>query len=298
MRRFSAIVRATALEICSEPLALLLTMSATALAFLAPRLHYHQFGDPTRMARDAGFSALFTCGSVIAVFCTIRSFRREVETGTMEMALAHPISRPGFFLAKTFGAFCAYLVLAAVVLGTTAVMFHGAAVGGEVARRTGDIARIFWPHLVAAVSVAAVPLVVGAALNRFARCRFVLSAVLLSFALATSGAAVVFWMAGAFVLRLLPVAALLVLLSSVLLTAAAALSVRLKANAAAAGTGVVALLLVPAVGNYYLADALSGGGSLPWSYVAWAAAATLPAVVAFLLLGAHLINGRDIQWTL
>ena len=104
MRQFFSIARATALEMASEPLALLLTLSAMALAVLAPIMHYHQFGEASRMARDAGLSALLVFGIAYAVFCTVKSVRREIDSGTLEMALAHPVSRAGFFLAKLTGA--------------------------------------------------------------------------------------------------------------------------------------------------------------------------------------------------
>ena len=297
MRGLLSIAKSTALEILSEPLSLLVMLSALALTVFAPAFHYHQFGDPTRMARDAGLSALFTCGSVIAVFCTIRTFRREIESGTLEMTLAHSVSRTGCFLAKTLGATLAYLAFALVIFGTAMVMFDGAAVGGVLARQTGDVARIWGPCLAGGVSVILLPLVLAAALNRFAQFRFVLSAVTLAVLLGAAGAVAVAFHAGAFALRLVPVTVLTVLPTLVLLAAAAAFSVRLRATAAAAAVGVVFALLLPAVGNYYLADALSGNGTLPWRYVALAAAVTAPGVAAFLVLGIRFINGRDILWT-
>ena len=297
LKRSLSIIKATALEMLSEPLTLLVSLAALALAVLAPAFHYHQFGDPTRMARDAGFSALFTCGSVVAVFCTIRAFRREVETGTMEMALAHPVSRSAFFLSKTMGAFLAYLVFAAIVFGVTLAIFQGAVIGGAIARRTGDIARIYGPFLAAGVSVAVVPLTLGAILNRFAGCRFVLTAMTVAFVLSVVEAGVVLWLSRLTVLRLLPVGVLVMALAVPLLTAAAAFSIRFRANAAASAVGVVFLALLPAVGNYYLVNALADGGTLSWGYVGFAVAALLPATAAFLLLGIHFINGRDIQWT-
>ena len=301
LRSSIAIVRSTALEILSEPLTLLVLLAALALSVLAPTFHYHQFGDPTRMARDAGFSALFTCGSVIAVFGTIRSFRREIESGTLEMALSHPVSRTGFFLSKAVGSLFAYLGFVTIVFFTTAVMFDGALLGGLAAAQTGDIARIFGPCLVGGVAIIVLPLVIAAVLNRFAGRPFVKSAIFGALLLA---AVVKIVMVGLFglqllrtVLRLLPVAALLVFPAAVLTSAAASAAVWLRANAAAAVVGVVFLLSVPMIGNYYLADALSRAEGLPWSYVLMAAAVTLPAVVAFLIVGVHLINGRDIQWT-
>ena len=137
------------------------------------------------------------------------------------------------------------------------------------------------------------PLVVGAALNRFAGCRFVLSFFAVSAALALAAG---LWTACRnfpLVVRMLPVALLIVFLTLVLLLAAAAFAVRLKANAAAACVGVVVTLLVPAVGNYYMSDALTGGGSVGWTYVGLAAAATLPLALIFLFLGFNFANGRD-----
>ena len=264
---------------------MLILLAALALAVFAPAFHYHQFGEPTRMARDAGLSALFTCGSVLAVFGTIRAFRREVESGTLEMALAHPVSRGGFFLAKTAGAFVAYLAFAAIVFGTSLTIVWGADVGGRLAARTGDLAQVFGPALAAGVSVILLPLVAAAALNRFARFRFVLTAFAcaLALALALGGGALA--LAPRLLARFLPVALLLAFPALVLLAAAAAFSLRFRANAAASAVALVFAASLPAVGNYYLSDALSEGGAVPWAYVGLAALAALPAVAAFLLVG-------------
>ena len=295
MRSVVSVVKATALEVLSEPLTLLVQLAALTMAVLAPAFHYHQFGEATRMARDAGFSALFTCGSIMAVFGTIRAFRREIESGTLQMALSHPVSRGGFFVAKTLGAAVAYLVFAATVLATSLTIIEGARVGGAYAERTGDIARLSGPFLAAGVAVMLLPLVIGAALNRFARFRFVPTAIAtaLMLALLAGGASSV--LDPALLPRHLPVAALLLCPALVLLAASAAFAVRFKANAAAAAVGVVAALCIPAAGNYYMADALSKGGVVPWSYVAIAAIAALPAVVAFLVLGIRFIGGRDVS---
>ena len=295
MRRLIPIVKATALEILSEPLSLLVLLSALVMTVLAPAFHYHQFGEATRMARDAGLSSVFTCGAIVAVFGTIRAFRREIESGTMAMALAHPVSRTGFFLAKTAGAYAAYLAFAVVVLLVTLVIVDGAAIGGVIAGRSGDIARLYGPNLAEGVGVIVMPLVVSAALNRFFRVRFVLASFVLALLLSVIFAALAVSRDVAWLLRLLPVAVLIGLFSAVLLSAAAAFAIRLKANAAAATAGIVLLVSLPAVGNYYMADALSRGGAVPWAYVGCAALAVLPAILLFLLLGVHFINGRDVS---
>ena len=287
-------MRATALEMLSEPLSLLVLLAALALEVLAPAFHYHQFGEPTRMARDAGLSAFFTCGGVFAVFVTIRAFRREVESGTLAMALAHPVSRAGFFLSKTLGAVFAYLVFSVVVAATSVVIVEGAAIGGELARKTGDIARLYGPSFAAGVAVMVLPLVVGAALNRFVNCRFVLSAFAVAFVLSASAAVVSAVHDPGLAGRLAPAFLLLAFTGFVFVASAAAFAVRLRANAAAACVGVVAAVSLPAVGNYYLADALSNGGTVSWLYVGLAAVATAPAAALFLLLGIDFIGDRDV----
>lgn len=281
-------MKATALEILSEPLSLLLALAALSVTVFAPAVHYHQFGEPTRMARDAGLSAIFVCGGALATFCTIRAFRREAESGTLEMALARPVSRGGFFLAKAAGAAAAYLVFALTVFGAQLPVVWGAAVGGAVAAQTGALVRVFGPALAAGVAVIVLPLAVAAALSRLARFRFVLTsfAVALAMALVAGGAAA--FMAPRLFLRLLPAAVLLVFPAIFLVAVAAAASVRLRANAAASVAGLAFAAMLPAVGNYYMSDALSAGGRVPWSYVALAALAALPAIAAPLLLGVRL----------
>ena len=298
MRQAFSIAKATALEVLSEPLTLLILLSALTLAVLAPAFHYHQFGDATRMARDAGFSALFIGGGLLAVFGPIRAIRREIESGTLEMALAHPVSRRLFFLSKVTGAWVALVAFSVIVTGVTALMTEGARVGGLLAERTGDIARIFGPYLAGGLGVLLVPLVLSAVLNRFARFRFVFSALSGMFVLSLFGFVVTTVLDDGWILRLLPVAVPIVLLTTVLLSVASAFAVRFKANAAISCAGIVFAGTLPAVGNYYLADALSGAGTVPGLYVAAAALAALPAVGAFLLLGIRFMSERDVQWTM
>jgi len=273
---------------------LLVLLTALAIAVLAPAFHYHQFGEATRMARDAGFSALFACGGVVAVFGTIRTFRREIESGTLAMALAHPVSRARFFLSKAAGALTAYLAFAAVVFMTSLVIVDGAAVGGEIARRTGDVARLWGPSLVQGVGVIVLPLVIAAALNRFGRFRFVLSSIVLSLFLSSVTGTLAAVRAGSLVLRLAPVAVLVILQASVLLAASAALAVRFRSGGAASAAGLVFILFLPAIGNYYLPEALSGGRCVSWGYVALAALALLPMLGLFLWAGVFLINRRSV----
>ena len=91
-------------------------------------------------------------------------------------------------------------------------------------------------------------------------------------------------------LRLAPAVVLLAIHASLLASAASAFSVRFASNAASALTGLVFAASLPFVGNYYLADALSCGGSISWTYVGLAALSALPATAAFQLLGCRFVR--------
>ena len=133
VRRFIAIAKTTALEILAEPLSLLVLSASLALAVFAPAFHYHQFGEPSRMARDAGLSALFVGGLLFVIVGAARSVRREFESGTAAVALSHPVSRIQFFLAKACGAYAAFALFALVLGSVTVVIVNGAVIGAAVA---------------------------------------------------------------------------------------------------------------------------------------------------------------------
>ena len=279
MRRFVSIAKATALEVVNEPLSLLLLSAALALAVFAPAFHYHQFGEATRMARDAGLSALLIGGTVFSVSAAVRSMRRELESGTAAVALSHPVSRAQFFLAKACGAYAAFALFAVALGAVTATMVNGAAIGAEVARKTGDIPRLWGPSYAFGVAAVVAPYVIGAVLNRAANFRFCLSA---------------FVSAVVELLRLLPAVALLLIPPAFFVAASAAAAVRLKTNAATAISALLVAGFIPFAGNYCLSEALSRDGWIPMSYVAFAALAALPAILAAVIAGLALMRTRDV----
>lgn len=299
MSKALAIVKSTALEILSEPLTLLVTLAALVVSVLAPVFHYHQFGEPTRMARDAGLSSLLMCGGVLAVFSTIRAFRREIESGTMEMALAHPVSRTEFFLSKALGAYLALLVVSLSLFAATLLMTDGAEVAAIIVQKVGGLITVYGPFVAGGVALMLLPMVIAALLNRFAHFRFVLSAMVLSaiFAALLIAVDVAFMSlntsAASWALRLVPMALLLLLLDALLLSAAAAFAVRFPANGAAALAGLVIVALLPFLGNFYPVEALAKGGSVEWKFLALVFAATLPACLAFLILGGSYVRRLD-----
>lgn len=286
MRPFFAIVKATALEILSEPFSLLIVLSASALSVLSPVFHYHQFGDVTRMAREAGLSSILVFGLVLGVFSAIRSFRREIESGTYQMALAHPVSPAVFFYAKAIGVFAAYAGFVAILTGVLITTVIGAEIGGKIAEREGGLAVIWGPCVASATTAIILPVVIGAVLNRCRRVRFILSSICAMFVCSVISA-VVFscWWSFDWLLRFLPVLALLMTFTSLFITVSCVASLRLKAHAAATVTCLVAVLFLPFVGNYYAVDVLVDGGSVGFGYFFAALGAIVPAVGACLILG-------------
>jgi hypothetical protein len=293
MRRWRAIVSAGFREILGEPLVLLVLLAALALSVLAPALHYHQFGEPTRMARDAGVSALLLGGAVVAVAGTLKTFRREIESGTASTALAHSVSRTEFFLAKTLGCALALGWFIATVSLVAITVVRGAAIGGEIAGLRGEVARVWGPSLSLALAVAVVPVSLAAVLNRFARFRFTLTANLFASLLAVAG--VFYRFDGALALRHVSVFLLASAPLYFLLSAVAAFSVRLKMPSATTASALVAAATLPASGHYCLSDAVADGAQIPLSYFAAALAAVVPGIAACLLAGVVFINGRDVS---
>lgn len=288
-----AIAKATALEMMSEPLSLLVLIGALALSTFAPAFHYHQFGEATRMARDAGVSALLVAGTAFALFGTVRTFRRELESGTAAVAMAISVSRSGFFLAKTFGALLAYAVFALAVVGNSLAITNGAAIGGALAEATGDLPRLWGPCYALGVAAVIAPVVTAAVLNRFWRFRFCLSAFVLTVAIAVGSSGYRFDVALA--RRLVAVWVPLAAVPAVVLAAAAAAAVRFRANVATGFVSVFILLALPFVGNHCLADALSKGGTVGWTYALAATVVAALAAGSLLFVGMSFVNARDVS---
>lgn len=291
MRRICAIVKATALEILSEPLVFLVTAASMSLAVLAPAMHCHEFGDPSKMARDAGVSAILVGGAVIAAFGATKTIRREIETQTAMTALALPVSRRMFFLSKAAGAFFAYMFFTITVGAVSMASVRGAVIGGEIAARDHTMARMYGPVFAVATAAIVVPFVYGAVLNHSFRRRFTLNANLSALVIALSAMAYRFD-PGVFV-GTAPVFVLVALPALILLAACAAFSGRFGFNAAAATAVLVFACFLPALGNYCVTDVVSAGETVSWRYLLVATAAIIPPVAALLYLGVKFFEDAE-----
>ena len=291
MRRACAIVKATALEILSEPLVFLVTVAAMALAVLAPAMHCHEFGDPSKMARDSGVSAILVGGLVVAAFGAVKTIRREIETQTAMTALSLPVSRRLFFLSKTAGVCIAYLFYAVTVGAVSMAAVRGAVIGGEIAARDMVMTRMYGPVFAFAVAAIVLPFVWGAVMNHSFRRRFTLNANLCAFTLSLVSMAVYFDFS--VFAQTLPVFALSAQPALILLAASAAFSGRFRFNAAATFAALVFACFLPALGNYCVTDVVSAGEAVTLRYFLVATGATVPPVAALLYLGLKLFEKAE-----
>ena len=314
-RRFSAIAKTTFAETLAEPVSALLLLAAILVVHLAPVMQFTQLSEPGRLARDGGFSAILVFGLFFSVSAALRAVGRELSSGTAAAALARPVPRPLFLAGKTAGVLSALFLFSAATLAATALS-EGSCIRGAVdAARRGDFgaARVSGPCLAAGIAAAFAALLAAAALHGFRRARF---------APAFFRALAVFQIAAALGMafsgmapvdtRIFPVAVPVVAFAAVLAVAAAALACRLRAAAAAAGAAalfaasafvsllprglsVAAGAAVPDLRNFWLADALSYTGAVPWRYAVSSCGSAAALIAFWFAIGCVLIRSRDVN---
>ena len=331
--RSAALVRVAFLEAAAEPVSMLLALVALLAVHLAPGFQFHRFGEPGRLARDGGLSALLVFGLSLAATAAVRAVGRELDSGTATVTLSRPVPRPLFLCAKVFGVFLAFLLFAAGVTAATVLSVSSSVLGSAAAGIDDGTARVSGPCLVLGLGGVLAALLAAAAAHRFARRRFGVVAFVLLAAFQVLALAVLslfhFVPGLQFVFSpstfdiqssvfnilssLLPAAFCVAAFVGVFICAAAALAVRLRPAAVAAALLVLLALslfapalslpaavsaalaaFVPDFQNFWLADALARGGSLPAAYVAAALSAAAALAVVWLLVGSFLLQKRDI----
>jgi hypothetical protein len=311
-----ALAMQTAVEILRQPLPVLLTTLASGLAALFPLVLSFQFGEEGRLVRDAILALHFTLGVYLAAVAASATLGREWESGTGALVLSKAVSRELFYLSKFLGL---VLVLAVFTfcLGAAAVLSTRVGVANYmIDSRAGGI--------IGAAILAAVLL---AGLLNYWKGRPFPSAMqgLLMVALPAAAALLALLPApddalplGATLLRLAP-PLLLVFLALVMMAALTlALAARLPAvpvlaaagavfllglvnapllgSAAAAGRpwAVAASALLPDWQHFWLVDALSNGGRIPFAYVGWAALYAGAWTAGLLCAGVAVFRNREV----
>ncbi|MBM4142148.1 MAG: ABC transporter permease [Lentisphaerae bacterium] len=316
IRQVLVLAGLTALEALRQPICLLLTGTCVLLTALAPMLVMHVFGEEGKLARDSGLAFHFVFGMFVAGHAACACVAREIRCGTTATVLSKPVGRTLFFASKFAG-------VAAVVLAFSACATLATLLSERVAEKlhTGPEGWGYVTDWRAGWLLAAAPFAAAAAagaINWALRRPFESTAFLLLLCAVPAA----FFICGFFDRlgrpapldfrvdwRILPAAALIAMALLVLAAAAMAVATRLPTvptltvvaglflaglvsdhflgrRAAASPAALFLYRLIPNWQNFWLCDALTGGGAIAWSYVAQAGLYAAACVTAFLGLGA------------
>ncbi len=312
MRRFLALVRSAALEALAEPLSAVLFLVALLTIHLAPVFHYHQFGEPGRLARECGFSALLVFGLVFATAAAVRVIGGEIASGTAAAALARPVPRSLFLCAKLTGVASSFGLFLVAVAASTLLATYASAEGAHLAGccEDGTASRIWQPGLVAGTCLTLGGFALAAAANRFLRARFCVTACL-SLALAqplTLLCALPFGdhgflaTAAALPWRIVPALGVLASGCVVFIALAGALAVWLKPAPTAALVSAAVLsafvwpvrAVLPDIGRFWLVDGLAVDATIAWGEAGIAVVGAVLLTAFWLVVGSVLLQRREL----
>ena len=303
MRRFWALARSAALEALAESLSGILFLVALLAVHLLPVFHMHQFGEPGRLSRECGFSALLMFGLTFATAAAVHSIGRELESGTAAAALARPVPRALFFCAKVSGVLMAFVLFMLAVAGAMLLSVVTAQMG-RMATAHGDALTLTWgPGLAAGVGGTLLAFALAALGNWFLRTRFCVGACLLMTAAQPLAlVSMLFLNRSPVPWSLLPALGVLAMGCSVFVVMAGALAVCLKPAAVSALMTVAVLLsfvrplraVMPDINRFWLVDAFTSGGTIPARELCAAAGAGALLVAFWLVVGSVLLARREI----
>jgi len=315
IRQFLTMAGLTAVEAIRQPICLLLTTACVVLTALIPLLTLHNFGEDGKLARDSGLAFHLVFGLLVAGYAACSSLAAEMKSGTASAVLSKPVSREIFYLAKfvgvagVVGAFSACATVATLLSERVAEKFYFTA---ELAGYVTD-----WQTGTLLVLSPVVAFLVAGWINYVTRRPFGSAA----FGLLFAGLLLVLLISGFFdrsghvvpfkldvLWRLVPASLLVTLALLVLAAIAMALSTRFGAvptltlSGAVLGAGlmsdyllgqkadsswIAALLyrVIPNWQHFWLSDALSNNGAIPWAYLVSAVFYALAYSAGILILG-------------
>jgi ABC-2 type transport system permease protein len=293
IRQFTSIARLTALEAVRQPIFLLMATACVVFIGLLPILITHTLGEAGKLVRDSGLAFYFVCGLILGSYVACSSLTHEIRRGTAASILSKPVSREIFFLAKFAG-------VAAVML------FFSTAAAIAIVMSTRVAEPLYSFDWWAGAPLLAAPLlayVIAGLWNFFTQRPFVSAAsvtllvtMAVAFAFAgfldAEGHSAAF--GAAYSWKIVPVSVLIFLAIAVLTGLAMSLAIRLDTVPTLCICSVVFLVglmsdylfgrhasqslvadflyrIVPNWQHFWVVDALSGDGAIPWSYVARAA---------------------------
>ena len=319
MQKFFNIAFSTALELLRQPVFLILLAGSLVFTVLLAGTYYNGIGEDTRMVKQSVLALIFVTGLFSAVLHASASVAREIRNGTALAVLSKPVGRMKFLLAKFTG-------LALALALQTGVQLLGALLASRMAFDAWGSPD--WFSIISILTALALALIVAAAGNFFAHRTFTSDAVL-----AVSGfMAVAFVIINFFNRagqlqpfgadvdwRLIPAVVLIFFALLVLAAVALACSTRLEmvatlvicsgvfliglmsdyffGRAALQGSFIADALhtIIPNWQVFWMADALAGKKTIPWSYVANTAAYVAGWLIVTLSLALALFEDRELN---
>ncbi len=307
VKQFVAIAWLTTLEALRQPICLLLEATSIALVAVLPSLIMHTLGEPQKLVRDSALALHFVGGLLLAGYTSVAAMQHEIKRGTVAAVLTKPVGRTLFFLAK-FAGVALVLVLFSLASGIATLLS---------ARMVSEYYQLDWwvgGPLMGGIVAA---FVVAGALNYFTDRPFVqtafwillgaLTLVLVVTNFLSADGKLVAW--GSLITWKIVPATVLITLALVLLAAVGVtLATRLDTvptlslcsvifmvglmsdylfGRQAANHLIAAVLygIVPNWQHFWMTDALSGEGTIPWAYVGQVVEYTVFYLAGVLALG-------------
>ena len=276
LQRFLAIAGLTTLEALRQPLLLLLTTSTVVAISLMPVLLMYTLGEAQKLVQDSALALHFLCGLLLGGYAASAALGREIRRGTLTSVLSKPVERSTFFLAK-FAGVAGMLALFSIATGIVTLL------AGHLAENSAPAVSI----LLYTAPFAA--FLLAGLLNYFNHRPFVSTAFVLLVVFLTS-VFVFAALTGHVAWRLLPASLCISLATLVLAGIALVLITRLDLVPTLAICTVIFLVglmtdyllgraaesnqfaalaynLIPNWQHFWLADAVTGDGTIPWWYV-------------------------------
>lgn len=289
VRQLAAITWLTTREALRQPICLLLAAAGVVLVAVLPGLIMHTLGEPQKLVRDSALALHFVGGLLLAVVTAVTTMQHEIRRGTAATVLTKPVGRSLFFLGK-FAGVALVLLLFSLASGLATLLS---------ARMASAAHELDWWAGGPMLGGIAAAFGLAGLLNYYASRPFVqtafwlllgaLAVVLVATSFVDRDGHLVPW-GVAITWKIVPASVLITLALVVLAAVGVTVATRLDTVATLALCSVVLLIglmadyllgryaadhalaavlygLVPNWQHFWMTDALSGDGVIPWSYV-------------------------------
>ena len=305
----------TVLDIIRQPVILLLTVACVALTGILPSAAVFAFGEEMRLVRDGSLAFNLVFGLLVAGAAASATIYTEIKRGTAATVLCKPVSRSLYFLSTYIGVLMVLLLFCAAAVLSGLLSVRMVLPGMQTDVRIG---ALFLTAVLVAFGYAAMSNLifrrqfVSQAFTGLLPClatAFVMAAWLDPNGHAVRFGSLMAWQmvpAGILVsLAVMVLAALAVSFSTrlppILSTSACAVLYFLglvsdylfRTAAATSWWAALSYRLLPNWQDFWIVDALSDGGNIPWDYVVATAGYALLYTIAVLALG--LLSFRRVE---